>query len=101
MKCIVRGCVNHQHQGRFVGELCGPCHNMLTTGKLGNGDTFIHELVEGKYPKPMSFGESVYDTLWHWGFHLLFLFERRFTTRYDSVRVGGPTFRLWKSRSHT
>lgn len=33
-KCIVKGCKNHRHQGRFVGELCAPCHGMLTEGKF-------------------------------------------------------------------
>jgi len=36
----------------------------------------------------MKLAERIYDTLWHWWFHLLFLFERRFTTRYDSQRRG-------------
>ncbi len=33
-KCIVHGCKNHRHEGRFIGELCGPCHTILTTGKV-------------------------------------------------------------------
>ncbi|WP_157639945.1 hypothetical protein [Burkholderia ubonensis] len=32
-KCIVKGCLNHRHQGRFIGDLCSPCHAMLTEGK--------------------------------------------------------------------
>ena len=32
-KCIVKGCQNHRHEGRFVGDLCAPCHGMLTEGK--------------------------------------------------------------------
>lgn len=32
-KCIVKGCQNHRHEGRFVGDLCAPCHAMLTEGK--------------------------------------------------------------------
>lgn len=42
MKCIVKGCSNHQHEGLFVGALCAPCYRMLTTGKIGNGATFVH-----------------------------------------------------------
>lgn len=33
VKCIVHGCQNHTHQGKFVGDLCMPCHIMLTTGR--------------------------------------------------------------------
>lgn len=46
MKCIVRGCENHTHQGAFVGVLCAPCHEMLTTGKPGFGKTFVHRLAQ-------------------------------------------------------
>jgi len=33
MKCIVKDCENHTHQGAFVGVLCMPCHTFLTTGE--------------------------------------------------------------------
>ena len=33
MKCIVKDCANHMHEGRFVGELCTPCHTFITTGE--------------------------------------------------------------------
>ena len=33
MKCIVKDCANHMHGGRFVGELCTPCHTFITTGE--------------------------------------------------------------------
>ncbi|HDR9103411.1 TPA: hypothetical protein QDB04_000131 [Burkholderia vietnamiensis] len=33
-KCIVKGCKNHRHDGLFVGDLCKPCHVMLTEGRL-------------------------------------------------------------------
>lgn len=44
MKCLVFECANHQHQGKFVGNLCAPCHHMLTTGETGHGATFVHGL---------------------------------------------------------
>ena len=44
-KCLIHGCQNHSHEGRFVGELCGPCYDMLTTGKLGHGKTWIHDTI--------------------------------------------------------
>lgn len=47
-KCLVKGCANHQSQGMFVGELCKPCHSMITTGHIGCGKTFIHQLA-GSY----------------------------------------------------
>lgn len=45
-KCIVAGCNNHKDQGEFVGSLCRPCHQMLTTGIPGFGSTFIHRIAE-------------------------------------------------------
>jgi hypothetical protein len=33
MKCIVKDCENHVHQGNFVGAICAPCNQFLTTGE--------------------------------------------------------------------
>lgn len=45
MKCIVKGCENHTHEGVFVGLLCGPCWNMLTTGEYNPSKAwFIQEI---------------------------------------------------------
>ncbi|QIG72345.1 hypothetical protein EVB32_149 [Rhizobium phage RHph_TM39] len=44
-KCLVHGCENHPSQGQFVGDLCLPCHSMITTGKVHNRDlTFVGDL---------------------------------------------------------
>lgn len=55
-KCIVAGCNNHQHEGRFqTFDLCAPCYYMLSAGTVSNnGTTFIHALrdeVEKHIPK--------------------------------------------------
>ena len=34
MKCIVKDCENHGHQGRFIGQLCAPCYYYVS-GKGG------------------------------------------------------------------
>ena len=31
--CIVKDCQNHRHEGKFVGDLCSPCHTFITTGE--------------------------------------------------------------------
>jgi len=31
MKCIVKDCINQTHEGKFIGELCMPCHEFVTT----------------------------------------------------------------------
>ena len=33
MRCIVKDCQNHEHQGRFIGSLCSPCHEYITKGE--------------------------------------------------------------------
>jgi len=43
-KCIVKGCPNRKDQGGFIGDLCCPCYEMITTGKIKHGMTFIHDL---------------------------------------------------------
>ena len=31
-KCIVKDCMNHTNEGKFVGELCAPCWDYITNG---------------------------------------------------------------------
>jgi hypothetical protein len=31
-KCIALNCDNHRHGGKFVGDLCAPCHTFISTG---------------------------------------------------------------------
>ena len=33
VKCIVKDCLNHQHEGKFAGDLCSPCHTFITTNE--------------------------------------------------------------------
>ena len=33
IRCIVKDCQNHRHEGKFVGDLCSPCHTFITTGE--------------------------------------------------------------------
>ena len=33
MKCHVKNCENHKHEGLFIGFLCSPCYTFLTTGE--------------------------------------------------------------------
>ena len=44
-RCIVARCSNHKSQGRFVGDLCAPCHHYITTGRIGATDSFLGELT--------------------------------------------------------
>ena len=43
-KCIVHNCPNHKHEGSFIGDLCAPCHTMITSGEIKYGKTFVHEI---------------------------------------------------------
>ncbi len=49
MKCIVHNCKNHLHEGVFVGNICSPCYDMITTGKVGPSTNFIYELSTENY----------------------------------------------------
>jgi hypothetical protein len=33
IKCIVKDCANHKHQGKFIGDLCSPCFSFLVEGE--------------------------------------------------------------------
>lgn len=45
-KCVVRGCPNRTGEGGFVGNVCVPCYEMITTGVVGRGETFVHKMLE-------------------------------------------------------
>lgn len=53
-KCIVFGCTNHTDQGKFVGDLCAPCHHILTTGEVGPTDGILKNLRPAE-PDPIPF----------------------------------------------
>lgn len=40
-RCIVRGCENRKGQGTFIGDLCKPCYEYLSTGKVGPTTSFL------------------------------------------------------------
>jgi hypothetical protein len=33
--CLTKGCSNRSDQGTFIGDLCSPCHEAITTGNPG------------------------------------------------------------------
>jgi len=44
-ECIVAGCKNRKSQGKFVGDICSPCYEMITTGNVNiNSTNFISSL---------------------------------------------------------
>jgi len=45
IKCIVKDCENHTHQGGFVGELCVPCHEFITEGKGKHSQVFRNTVL--------------------------------------------------------
>lgn len=43
-KCIVKGCENMSDHGKFVGALCAPCHDFITTGRSFQSAAFRHAI---------------------------------------------------------
>ena len=48
MRCIVKDCINHEHEGRFIGQLCSPCFEYLSTeeGVYSQAYRNVQKLVE-------------------------------------------------------
>jgi hypothetical protein len=45
MRCIVKGCDNHSHEGGFVGSICSPCYFMLVEGHIKPSNAwFVQEI---------------------------------------------------------
>jgi len=52
-KCIVYGCTNKSTEGSFIGDLCAPCHQYITTGKIGPTTSFLRKIKNcdmGSFP---------------------------------------------------
>lgn len=44
-QCLVKGCTNHIDRGKFVGDICWPCYDMLRSGRASSaGTTFVHSM---------------------------------------------------------
>jgi hypothetical protein len=48
MKCIVKNCQNHEHEGRFIGQLCSPCFGYISTEEGVHSQAYrnVQKLVE-------------------------------------------------------
>lgn len=44
MKCIVLDCKNYKGEGVFVGDICRPCYDMITKGRMNPSYNFIYEI---------------------------------------------------------
>ncbi len=50
-KCLVYQCENYKGQGLFVGDLCGPCHHMITTGEINRSSMDFVSRLHKAMPK--------------------------------------------------
>lgn len=45
MECRVKGCTNRSDEGRFIGEFCSPCYEMLGSGSMNHSEAwFVKEI---------------------------------------------------------
>jgi len=49
IKCIVKGCTNKSSEGKFIGQLCSPCYEILTTGKVTPTNSILKDLKNNKF----------------------------------------------------
>lgn len=60
--CIVKGCTNTSKQGEFVGDICKPCYEIITTGRNTPTTSILNNIF--KYERLV--GHMVYfTTIWH------------------------------------
>lgn len=45
-KCLVKGCPNHKHEGKFIGDLCAPCATYLKEGRIGPSEAWFVEAIK-------------------------------------------------------
>lgn len=47
-RCAIPGCANHTDEGRFVGELCSPCHSYITLNKGTHSQAYRNEVFKAE-----------------------------------------------------
>jgi hypothetical protein len=62
-KCLVFGCENHSNQGTFIGDLCAPCHRLITTGEVNYGHDFITTAIKERDAAHQLIGRLVCEGL--------------------------------------
>jgi hypothetical protein len=50
-KCIVKDCMNHTNEGKFVGELCAPCWDYITNGNGVHSQAYRNAQPKDEKPK--------------------------------------------------
>jgi len=45
MKCHVKDCKNHEHQGLFIGIVCSPCYEFLSIGRGKTSQLYRNTVV--------------------------------------------------------
>jgi hypothetical protein len=78
-KCIVKDCMNHTNEGKFVGELCAPCWDYIT-----NGNGVHSQAYRNAHPKEPQY-LYVYD---HKFYGLSISVEKRDLVDSDEVILG-------------
>lgn len=58
-RCIVKGCKNHKGEGTFVGKLCYPCHEMITTGRVHHANTTFIGNLERQRKELVMFAKNI------------------------------------------
>lgn len=71
MKCIVKNCQNHTHQGKFVGDLCSPCYEFARGGE-GRYSQLYRNTVEAEREACAKTCEGIAEScgmtgLWQYG----------------------------------
>jgi len=62
MKCIVKGCTNRSTEGTFVGDICSPCYEMITTGEIRPSNNFI-SAIKADLARTRKERDAYYDEL--------------------------------------
>jgi len=94
-KCIVHGCKNHRHEGRFVGDLCAPCHTMLAYGEINRSFAFfaveittLRAEVERLRTALKKIAKVTYGSDWTWGSEELSdYYSMRFFNAQETARA--------------
>jgi hypothetical protein len=74
-KCIVKDCMNHTNEGKFVGELCAPCWDYITNGNGVHSQAYRNAQPKDEKPKYL----YVYKMMTNHGLEIQFWDSKTYT----------------------
>lgn len=63
-KCLIPGCQNHTDEGKFIGDLCFPCHDYVFKNKGVDSQAYRNEITKSNLRMASKIKSMPRDQAW-------------------------------------